>query len=175
VIAVRRGAALVAISAWSGQDLMATCGRVVDLIREHAPTRVVVDPVGLGAGLLDRLRELQREGSLPPFRLVGENGGARAMDAAQFANRRAEIYHALRERYRTGEIAHARAWPQLTAQLTALSYRFTSRGQWLIEGKEELRSRGLPSPDWADAVALCFAPEQPALLLRPIGLCVVRR
>ena len=92
----------------------------------------------------------------------------------QFLNRRAELYHALRERYRTGEIRHAGLWPKLAAQLTGLSYRFTSRGQWQIETKDELRARRLPSPDWADAVALCFAPERPALLLRPVGLCSVR-
>jgi hypothetical protein len=175
VVAMRRGARLEALEAWSGLDLMATCGRVIELIRAHAPERVVVDPVGLGAGLLDRLRELQRDGALSLFRLVEENGAARASDPELFANRRAELYHALRERYRAGEIAHALPFPRLLGQLTALRYRFTSRGQWLIEGKEELRRRGLPSPDQADAVALCFAPEprvpRPAALggVRPVA------
>jgi hypothetical protein len=165
VVAIRRGARLEALAAWSGSDLMATCGRVIDLIRAHAPARVVIDPVGLGAGLLDRLRERQREGGLPPFQLVEENGAARSSDPEQFVNRRAELYHGLRERYRTGEIVHAQLFPRLVGQLTALRYRFTSRGQWRIESKEELRARGLPSPDQADAVALCFAPEP--RLLRP--------
>jgi hypothetical protein len=171
VVAVRRGMALTRVEAWSGQDLMATCGRVVALIREERPETVVVDPVGLGAGLVDRLRELQREGSLPAFRLVEENGGARATDAEQFANRRAELYHGLRERYRSGTIAHRPSgdghprWPRLREQLTALRYRFSSRGQWLVETKEELRARGIASPDQADAVALCFAPERRAILL----------
>jgi hypothetical protein len=84
-------------------------------------------------------------------------------------NRRAELYHGLRERYRSGEIAHARRWPRLLGQLTALRYRFTSRGQWLVESKDELRARGVPSPDQADAVALCFAPERRALI-RPAAL-----
>jgi phage terminase large subunit len=159
VVAIRRGARLEALAAWSGSDLMATCGRVIDLIRAHGPERVVIDPVGLGAGLLDRLRERQREGGLPPLKLVEENGAARSSDPEQFVNRRAELYHGLRERYRVGEIAHAQSFPRLVGQLTALRYRFTSRGQWRIESKEELRARGLPSPDQADAVALCFAPE----------------
>ena len=145
---------------------MATCGRVAALIREERPETVVVDPVGLGAGLVDRLRELQREGALPAFRLVEENGGARASDAEQFGNRRAELYHGLRERYRSGEIAHAAPWPRLREQLTALRYRFSSRGQWLVESKEELRARGIASPDQADAVALCFAPERRAVCSR---------
>jgi phage terminase large subunit len=169
VVAVRRGTTLTRLEAWSGRDLMATCGRVVALIREERPAVVVVDPVGLGAGLVDRLRELLRNQELPCFRLVEENGGARATDAAQFANRRAELYHGLRERYRSGEIAHTGSWPRLLGQLTALRYRFSSRGQWLVESKEELRARGTPSPDQADAVALCFAPERRALA-RPTAI-----
>jgi phage terminase large subunit len=168
VVAVRRGERLEAVEAWSGQDLMATCGRVAAMIREWRPGTVVVDPVGLGAGLLDRLRERQREGGLPALALVEENGGARASDAEQFANRRAELFHGLRERYRAGAIAHARRFPRLAAQLTALKYRFTSRGQWLVESKEELRARGLPSPDHADAVALCFAPARASALRLPV-------
>ena len=39
---------------------MHTCGHILELAREHAPARIVVDAVGMGAGLFDRLLELQR-------------------------------------------------------------------------------------------------------------------
>jgi hypothetical protein len=54
-------------------------------------------------------------------------------------------------------------------QLAELRYSFTSGGQTRVETKDELRRRGLPSPDWADAVALAFAPL-PRPARRPVAL-----
>src|SRR5262249_29646944 len=84
-----------------------------------------------------------------------------AQDPARFHSRRDEAYWELRRRYQDGEIVHASAWSALTGQLTSLRYRYTSRGQVDIESKADLRRRGIPSPDQADAVALAFAPEPP--------------
>ena len=47
---------------------------------------------------------------------------------------------------------------ELVAQLTCRKYRLTSKGKVLLESKEEMKKRGLSSPDRADAVALsCYA------------------
>jgi hypothetical protein len=45
----------------------------------------------------------------------------------------------------------------LHSDLTSLGYRYDSSGRLLIESKEDLKTRGMPSPDEADAVALTFA------------------
>jgi hypothetical protein len=45
----------------------------------------------------------------------------------------------------------------LQADLTSVGYRYNSSGQLLLESKQDLRKRGVPSPDEADAVALTFA------------------
>ena len=50
---------------------------------------------------------------------------------------------------------------ELAAQLGALRYKFTSRGQVLIESKDDMRKRGLPSPDRADALMLTGAAPSP--------------
>jgi hypothetical protein len=42
----------------------------------------------------------------------------------------------------------------LAAQLGAIKYKFTSRGQIQIESKDDMKKRGLPSPDRADALML---------------------
>ena len=162
VLAIRRGETLAALEGWHGADLMQTCGRVLAAARRERPARLVVDGVGLGAGVVDRLRELQREGELPGCEIVCFASGERASDPARWKSRRDEAYWALRERYRDGAIAHEPGvGSRLTGQLTALRYRFTSRGQVEIESKDELRRRGVPSPDHADAVALAFAPLAP--------------
>jgi hypothetical protein len=177
VIAVRAGDALVGVQHWRGTDLMHTCGRVVQRCRERRPQRVVIDAVGLGAGLVDRLLELQREGeaALREVQIVAFSSGARALNAERYGSRRDEAYWELRERYREGRIAHVSlaGASALTGQLTALRYRFTSRGQVEIESKDELRGRGLASPDQADAVALAFAPMAAPFVL-PVALSSLR-
>jgi hypothetical protein len=159
VVALRRGCLVAAIWAWHGADLMHTCGRILELAREHAPARIVVDAVGMGAGLFDRLLEIQREGrELPGCELVAFQSGTPPWDPEKHYSRRDEAYMALRDRLRDGDIAMASHWSALVGQLCSLKYGFTSRGQLKIESKDDRRRRGEPSPDWADAVALAFAP-----------------
>jgi hypothetical protein len=157
VAVVRRGSVVIRLEAWQGQDLMATAGRVAALIREHAPVGAVkVDVIGLGAGVVDRLRE-------QGFRQVtGINVAERALQPERYAARRDEIYFGLRDRFRDGEVAVRDE--KLAAQLAAMRYGYTSRGQLKVESKEEMRDRGLKSPDRADALALAFA----AVPTRPV-------
>ena len=151
VACVRRGITVVELRVWKKEDLMQSAGRVVELVRRHRPVWVKVDVVGLGAGVVDRLHELGIAG------VIGVNGAERPREPERFASLRAEIYFALRDRFSEGTIAIP-ADDRLIAQLAALRYGYTSRGQQKVEGKDEMRERGLPSPDRADALALCFAP-----------------
>jgi hypothetical protein len=133
----------------------------------------------MGAGVVDRLRELAAAPTperLPGFtglQLVAFQSGERALEPARFRHRRDEAYWGLRERYQDGRLTHAAPFPKLAGQLAELRYRFSSSGQTVVESKEELRHRGLPSPDWADAVALAFAPL-PRPFRRPVLLGSVR-
>jgi hypothetical protein len=45
----------------------------------------------------------------------------------------------------------------LQADLTSCGYRYDSSGRLLLESKQDLRKKGIPSPDEGDAVALTFA------------------
>jgi hypothetical protein len=46
---------------------------------------------------------------------------------------------------------------ELAAQLGALRWHRDSKGRIVIESKEEMKKRGLPSPDRADAVSMAFS------------------
>jgi len=99
---------------------------------------------------VDRLKELG-------FRNVrGVNVGSRARRPDRYANLRAELYDAVRMKLVKGELALPDD-QELVGQLASVRYTFTSAGQMQIESKDVLASRGLPSPDKADALALCFA------------------
>ena len=128
---------------------MATAGQVTRAVREHAPAVVRIDEIGIGAGVVDRLRELGHS------MVQGVNVSTRSSSPEHFANLRAEIYDGLRQRFEEGRIAVPDD-KELIGQLSSLRYLFTSSGQMKLEDKDELRRRGFPSPDHADALALAF-------------------
>lgn len=111
--------------------------------------RLVVDEIGVGGGVLDRLKELG-------YRTDGFNAGSKAGDQDRFHNRRAEVFWALRERLEEGNIALPRD-EQLYEELMATRWRPTPKGRVQLESKEDLKSRIGRSPDRADAVAMSLA------------------
>ncbi|HUP02149.1 MAG TPA: hypothetical protein VM737_11610, partial [Gemmatimonadota bacterium] len=149
VLAVRRGAVVERIVAWAKKDTMETVGRVSEALAElPAGRRLVVDEVGIGAGVVDRLRE---RGAGPlPF-----NGGRRPRDPNRFANTRAECFWALRKLLENGEIALPHD-EKLFDELALMRWRTNSAGKVMIEPKDRLKERIGRSPDRADAVAMAF-------------------
>jgi phage terminase large subunit len=149
-ICVRRGGQIISLESFGRQDTMSTAGRVANMAREYSPQAIRVDEIGIGAGVVDRLNELEIKN------VIGVNVARRASRSEQFVNLRAELYDGLRERF-----AEYRIWipnnSDLISQLASVKYSFSSSGQMRIEGKDELRSRGERSPDLADAVMLAFA------------------
>jgi hypothetical protein len=83
------------------------------------------------------------------------NVGERAFDNERFLNTRAEMYWALRERFITGDI-QIPFDEDLMSQLSNIKFKFTAKGQIQIESKEDMKKRGMSSPDKADALMLCF-------------------
>lgn len=149
VIAQRKGRTAKFFSVTSNEDTMKTTGRVVNALEETGATNAAIDADGLGAGVFDRLMEQ----GLPVQEL---RGGFRARDAEHFFNKRAEWYWGLRQRFEDGDIAIPDD-EELLAQLTAIKYSLNSRGQIQLETKDDMRKRGMPSPDKADALAYAFA------------------
>ena len=50
-------------------------------------------------------------------------------------------------------------------ELAALRYSYDSQGRIVMESKDEMRQRGLPSPDRADALMLAFLESAPTARL----------
>ena len=147
VIVVRQGRDLVAIKRYQGEDTMTIVGRVIDAIEEFKPALTVIDEGGLGYGILDRLNE-QR------YKVRGVNFGWKAKNPIMWGNKRAELWGAMKEWLRSASIPQDR---QLKADLTGPLTKPNSAGTIFLEGKKEMRARGLASPDAADALAVTFA------------------
>lgn len=160
VLAPRWGPVVPRLATDTSRDEMETAGRVVAELDSHGGT-AVVDVIGIGAGVVARLRELKRA-------VMGFNGGESAGNLTDrsgklgFANRRAAAWWGLRERLDPG-MGDALALPpddRLTADLVTPRYSYTSTGKILIESKEDIASRlGGRSTDRGDAVAMAFFTE----------------
>lgn len=147
VILVRQGRDIKAIHRYKGEDTMAIVGRVIDAIEEYRPTLSVIDEGGLGYGILDRLTEQK-------YKVRGVNFGSKSRKPLMWGNKRAEMWGEMREWLKTASIPKDR---QLKADLTGPMRKPDSKGTIFLEGKKEMKSRGLASPDAADALAVTFA------------------
>ena len=148
VILRRSGDQVQDIRVFRQMDTMQLAGWVAAAIRECNPSQVYVDEIGVGAGVVDRLRELGH-----PVR--GINVAHRARQDGLYANLRAEGYWNLRERFASGRISIPRD-NQLVGELASLRYGYDSTGRIRMESKDDMRKRGLSSPDKADALMLAF-------------------
>ena len=147
VILVRQGRDIIAIKRLKGEDTMSVVGHVIDAIEEYKPALTVIDEGGLGYGILDRLTE-QR------YKVRGVNFGWKAKNPMMWGNKRAEMWGAMRDWLRTASIPADR---QLKNDLVGPMKKPNSAGTIFLEGKKEMKSRGLASPDAADALAVTFA------------------
>ena len=149
VAVVRRGPRVVEMVAFRRSDLMQTTGRILDMAHSRKVKTIYIDEVGLGAAVLDRLKELKIKD------VYGINGGNRARQKERFYNQRAEMFDGLRQRFADGDISIPDD-AELISQLASLTFNYNSRGQLQIETKEQIRRSGRQSPDKADALALAF-------------------
>ena len=147
VIAVRQGRDIVKIIRHRGDDTMTVVGYVIDAIEEYKPTLVVIDEGGLGAGIVDRLKE-QR------YKIKGVNFGNKSKNPIMYGNMRAQMWGDMREWLKTASIPNDRF---LKTDLISPMMKPDSRGTIFLESKKDMKARGLASPDAADAIAVTFA------------------
>jgi hypothetical protein len=125
-----------------------TASYVAEQIDNFKPHATFVDGGGVGGGVVDRLRQMG-------YNVFDVNFGAKATDHVKYGNKRAEMYGRLRDNIKSGIDLPDDL--DLLEQLTSIEYAFTKDQQIILEKKEEMKKRGLASPDEADAIALHHA------------------
>jgi hypothetical protein len=153
VLCFRRGrdAKSIALERHRGLDTMQLAARAAHLIDHHRPDAVFVDETGVGGGVVDRLRQLGHA-------VIGVQFGAKpdgAVEGEMVANKRAEMWCRMRSWIATGGTLPDDR--DLAADLTAVEYGYTVHNEILLEKKDDMKKRGLASPDAGDALALTFA------------------
>lgn len=146
------------VMGWHGLDTMATVGRVYDLYRdamakgkEFVPSSIMVDSIGIGAGVVDRLREL----GLPAR---GINVAESPSGDNRFMRLRDQLWWRAREWFEGLDVSMVDD-ARLISEMTSVRYKMLSSGKISIEQKDEYKkrvSRGR-SPDYADSFMLTFA------------------
>lgn len=110
-----------------------------------------MDVGGLGAGVVDRLKEL-----IPGDIVVGVNAGSTPLEAKRFKNKRAELW-ALCKEWLNDEPCSVPDDDELHSDLCSIKYKVDSNSRLVMESKEDMKKRGIRSSDTADALNLTFS------------------
>jgi hypothetical protein len=150
VIGLRQGRKFRILARYRGLNTVQVAERVIEFIGQEQPHGTVIDGDGIGAGVVDQLNHRGFGRGLFEF-----HGGVSANDAAMYFNRRAEIWGSMREWINAG--AELPDDPELEQDLTGPQYYFSNKNQIQLEKKDDMKSRGLSSPDCGDCLAMTFA------------------
>lgn len=149
VILVRQGMEVLDIEHYRGKSTMEVVDLTVKAMDKWRPDNVFVDVVGIGAGVVDRLKQLHHPN------IVEVNAGRRANDEDHYFNLRAEMWVKMRDWFDGAPSIPADQ--KLKQQLIGVQYGYDSKERYQIEKKEDMTARGVESPDRADALSLTFA------------------
>lgn len=150
VVGIRQGRRFQILGKYRGKDTVWVANEVIRHITEQKPDATVVDADGLGAGVVDQINYRGFSSRLFEF-----HGGASANDATAYYNRRAEVWGSMRDWLMAG--AEIPDDPEIETDLTAPEYGFSNKQQIQLEKKEDMKKRGLASPDIGDCLAMSFS------------------
>ena len=148
VITVRQQRKIHAIYIYQGLPLDKIRSKIIGYFQQWNVTTIFIDDTGVGGGVTDMIRE-QR------FPVIGVIFGGTPDDQTKYFNKRAECFGILQLCMSRGMEIPVNE--QLRTEMTSISYMFTAKGQLQIEKKEDMKRRGLESPDILDSIALGFA------------------
>jgi hypothetical protein len=146
----RKGRVAYNLQTFNNMNTMEIAGMLKNVIEKENPHRVYIDCIGVGAGVVDRLREHN-------FHFVeGINVARTANNKDRFRNLRAELWSDMRDWLMQEMPVQIPDSDMLHGDLCSLGAKEDSSGLLKIESKDDLKARGMPSPDAADALALTF-------------------
>jgi hypothetical protein len=149
VICKRQGNVVLELKSQRGLDLMGVTGWVASEARVDRPAEIMVDSIGLGSGVADRLRELK-------FNVRDVNvAEATAMNLGAY-RLRDELWIQVRDWLNT-RVCKLPKDDELRMELCSTQYDYHSTGQYKIESKDSMKARMRKSPDLADSLCLTFA------------------
>jgi transcriptional regulator with XRE-family HTH domain len=163
-MAWRRGRRVLKVESRMKLDTVEAAGWLKQVIDRDRPVKVFIDVGGVGAGVYDQLRHMGEPYSeiveavnfgSPPFEPTPLDEQGRPSGGP--LNRRAEVWGKSKEWLELPGGVQIPDSDSLQADACGPTYRYDSLTRLALERKEDMRRRGLRSPDEWDAVALTFA------------------
>lgn len=160
VIGMRQGRRFSILGTYRGIDTVTTATHTARLFDANKADAIIVDGDGIGGGVVDQLKAMGYDKKLGKQILHEFHGAASPMDSKMWLNKRAEVWGEMKEWLTAGncEIPDI---PELGDDLTAPQFDYSrakhANGAIFIESKQDMKARGLSSPDMADSLAMSFA------------------
>lgn len=161
-IAIRQGMVVQRVVTTQKEDTMQTVARVREWL-DHPQAQAIIDTIGVGAGVFDRLRQMHTQheiqGSSVQFIASAQDGRTDRTGKYRFRNNRMAAWWNMRELLdpsRGSKVCLPRSEQLLVQLSTPRWWILEGSPTILVETKDELRKRLKRSPDEADAVVMSF-------------------
>ena len=148
IVCLRQGRKVIRLWKFRELNTMQLATQVAAIIQDVKPAAVFCDSLGIGAGVVDRLRQLN-------YDIIEVNAGLGPEDDKTYYNKRAEMWGRMKNWLIAG--ADIPPDPDLKAALIGVEYGYDEKERIRLERKQDMKARGLSSPDEADAIACTFA------------------
>ena len=147
VIYSNRGGRLRHYQTWTKANAVESANRIHEAAIALGATEVRIDGTGLGAPVVDMVVSMAND----KYTVISVVGAAASPDNTRWLNARAFGYDNLREKMLTRQIDLDPEDKDLIDELMMIQYKFSPKGAIQIESKDDMRSRGVSSPDRLDA------------------------
>lgn len=150
VLAFRQGrdARSIPWETYRGLDNVQLAEKIANAAQKYRVDAIFVDGNGPGGGVVDILKSWK-------YRVIEVQYGGSANDSDVYANKRAETWGLMKEWLPGGSIPDTN---DLRSDLISLEYKYhATKGNIVLESKEQMKARGVASPNYADALAMTFA------------------
>jgi hypothetical protein len=160
-VVIREGDEILHVEFWHGYDIVETFHRARMLFEEWDCDEICIDTIGVGAGLYDMFCHAMYKGKIgyPTIRVHCSERAPEDEDG-DCAKLRDWLWWKCRKFFRTKSVKFAGSyddptWKQLRDEILSPTYKIQN-GQIKVEGKDEMKKRGLRSPNLADALNVTF-------------------
>lgn len=156
VIGMRSGPVLTEFRKYGQIDLMESTGHIIAAYKANNAGYIIVDVIGIGAGVVDRLREQGYK--VVPFHANESTTFKDQSGELEFINKRAASWWSMRELLDPANNPTVAFPPDdsLIGDLAAPRWKQTSSGKIQIESKDDIRKRLGRSTDFGDAIVMAF-------------------
>lgn len=149
VICIRQGRKIHVLLKYRELNTTQLSQQISNIAKDYRGITVFIDGVGVGGGVVDQCNNYGMHS------IMEVNAGSKAENTERYRNKRAEMWDRMLEWLKAG--ADIPKDDELMQDLISIEYGYSVTNQLQLEKKDDMKRRGLNSPDCGDALAHTFA------------------